>query len=101
MQEEDDAEDVAPSTLASRRRGPDGRIIQPSPEEVEAAAKKKAIKDAAEQKLNEKKAKAREERVTMLVEKLKNQLALFTEQADGEEDEQTAAGGSFNSSLSF
>ncbi|KAK4054748.1 DnaJ-like protein [Microbotryomycetes sp. JL201] len=75
--------------------GPDGKPVQKSPEELEADRKKKEAKEAAERKQAEQKAAAREERVKKLAGKLMDKLALFTEQAQGEEDAQIASAGKF------
>ncbi|KAK4704356.1 hypothetical protein P7C70_g1852, partial [Phenoliferia sp. Uapishka_3] len=92
MQEEEEEEttsDPTPSTTVTL--GKDGKPTL-SPEEIEKAAKKKAAKEALEKKVADEKARIREDRVVKLIERLKNQLALFTEQALGEEDEVTAKG---------
>lgn len=91
MQDDDEEEEPAKSSTVVQK-GPDGKPIL-SPEEIEAAKKKKEAKEAAEKKVADQKAKVREERVQMLVERLRSKLALFTEQAQSEEDEQIANGG--------
>lgn len=66
-----------------------------SPEQQAIADKKKAQKEEQERKLAEEKAKVREQRVKALSVKLRDKLALFSEQAVGEEDKQIADGGEF------
>lgn len=97
-EEEDEPAKPTTSTTVSTTGQPG---VKPalSPEEVEAARKKKEAKEAAEKKIADQKAKVREERVKMLMERLRSKLALFTEQAQSEDDEQIAAGGSFESVL--
>ncbi|GAA5875793.1 hypothetical protein JCM16303_003998 [Sporobolomyces ruberrimus] len=63
-----------------------------SPEQQAIADKKKAQKEEQERKLAEEKAKVREQRVKALAIKLRDKLALFSEQAVGEEDKQIADG---------
>ncbi|KAM0756667.1 DnaJ-domain-containing protein [Meredithblackwellia eburnea MCA 4105] len=93
MQDEEDPEEEEPATQQMVTNKDGKQVKAPlSPEEIERRAKKKAAKDAHEKKVAEEKAKVREARVVKLIERLRNQLALFTEQALGEEDEQTAAG---------
>jgi hypothetical protein len=98
MQEaEDDEDEEEPATSTKEKastvaqRGKDGKTAL-SPEEEEAKRKKKEAKELQEKKQSEQKAKVRAERVKMLVERLRSKLALFTEQAQGEDDEQIAAG---------
>ncbi|SGY35312.1 BQ5605_C002g01751 [Microbotryum silenes-dioicae] len=89
MQDEDEEEvDTTPKTHDPSQPPPP----TPSPEEIEAKRKKKEAKAEAEKKVAEHKEKARQERVKNLVERLKTKLALFSEQAQGEEDEQIASG---------
>lgn len=88
MQDDEEEEPVSTTVTTT---GKDGKPIL-SPEELEVIAKKKAAKEAVEKKVSEEKARVRDARVKALVERLKNQLALFTEQADSEDDDQTAAG---------
>ena len=88
MQNEDEEEEV-PSTAAVTK----GSTPIPLTEEqtaVKAAAK--AAKELIEQKLDEEKAKIRSVRVDRLCERLRNKIALFTEQAAGEEDAVIASG---------
>lgn len=92
MQEEEDEEEKPASSAVTTTKGKDGKPVL-SPEEQEVARKKKEAKDAAEKKLADQKAKVREERVKMLMERLRSKLALFAEQAQDEDDEQIAAGG--------
>lgn len=96
---QDDDADAADEPVSSTEvtLGKDGKPVL-SAEEVERRAKKKAAKDAHEKKVAEEKARIREARVVKLIERLKNQLALFTEQATDEDDVQTAAGGASSSS---
>ncbi|KAL8286722.1 hypothetical protein RQP46_004250 [Phenoliferia psychrophenolica] len=95
MQDDDedssDPTPITPSTPTTVTVGKDGRVIKPvpSPEEVERLARKKAAKEAHEKKVADEKARVREARVVKLIERLKNQIALFTEQAIGEEDQGT------------
>lgn len=95
MQDEEEEETPTPAASTTVTVGKDGRIVKPvlTPEEEEKKAKKKAAKEANEKKVAEEKARIREARVVKLIERLRNQLALYTEQAVDEEDEQTAAGG--------
>ncbi len=71
--------------------GPDGKP-KLSPEQQAQVDKKKEAKRAAEEKLNAEKAKVREARVIDLVERLRTRLAIFTEQAQTEDDQQIASG---------
>ncbi|GAA5890852.1 hypothetical protein JCM6882_008835 [Rhodosporidiobolus microsporus] len=54
--------------------------------------RRKREKEEQEQKLAAEKAKVREERVRKLVDKLRDKVALYAEQAQGEEDAQIAEG---------
>lgn len=92
MQEEEDEEEKPASSAVTTTKGKDGKPVL-SPEEQEVARKKKEAKEAAEKKLSDQKAKVREERVKMLMERLRSKLALFAEQAQNEDDEQIASGG--------
>lgn len=92
--EEDDSDkkvDGEKGSTVATTTGKDGKPAL-SPEEAEAKRRKKEAKDAQEKKAAEQKAKVRAERVKVLVERLKSKLALYTEQAEGEEDEQIASG---------
>lgn len=96
MQEADDDDDEEEKPAGEKgstvsTQGKDGKP-KLSPEEEEAKRKKKEAKELQEKKQSEQKAKVRAERVKVLVERLRSKLALFTEQAQGEEDEQIAAG---------
>jgi hypothetical protein len=66
-----------------------------SPEQQAVQDKKKQQKEEQERKLQAEKAKVREQRVKSLAIKLRDKLALFSEQAVGEEDKQIADGGEF------
>ncbi|SCV68383.1 BQ2448_504 [Microbotryum intermedium] len=90
MQDEDEDED---DTTAKTHDPSQPPPPTPSPEEIEAKRKKKEAKAEAEKKVAEHKEKVRQERVNNLVERLKTKLALFSEQAEGEDDEQIASGG--------
>ncbi|KAK4058150.1 DnaJ-like protein [Microbotryomycetes sp. JL221] len=102
MQEEQDddeeegeagqGKDSTVTKAANNKVGPDGKPVQKSAEELEAERKKKEAKEAVEKKQAEQKAQARQERVQKLANKLMDKLALFTEQAQDEEDQQIASG---------
>lgn len=57
--------------------------------------RRRALKAEQEAKLAAEKQKVREERVKVLSDKLRDKLALYAEQAQGEEDKQIADGGEF------
>ncbi|GAA6059602.1 hypothetical protein JCM10212_005101 [Sporobolomyces blumeae] len=63
-----------------------------SPEQQAAQDRKKQQKEEQERKVAEEKARVRDERVKALSVKLRDKLALFSEQAVGEEDKQIADG---------
>lgn len=62
--------------------------------------RRRAHKAEQEAKLAAEKQKVREERVRVLSDKLRDKLALYAEQAQGEEDKQIADGGEFWSGCS-
>lgn len=86
--EEDEKEETAVATAGAKGGKP-----ALTPEQQAAADRKKEVKRAAEEKLNAEKAKVREARVVELVERLRTKLAIFTEQAQSEDDQQIATGG--------
>lgn len=86
-EDEDEGEGVVAATT-----GPDGKP-KLSPEQQAQVDRKKEAKRAAEEKVNAEKAKVREARVIDLVERLRTRLAIFTEQATSEDDQQIASGG--------
>ncbi|GAA5839649.1 hypothetical protein JCM11251_003569 [Rhodosporidiobolus azoricus] len=99
--DEDDSADTPAATTSSSATPSSSTTVSAS---SSAAAKKEKKpltpeqerknreKEEAEQKLAAEKAKVREERVRKLVDKLRDKLALYAEQAQGEEDEQIAEG---------
>ncbi|GAA6014889.1 hypothetical protein JCM11491_002150 [Sporobolomyces phaffii] len=105
MQEaEDDDEEPTPAAAAATTTTTNGsagstvatssKAAKPamSPEQQALHDKKKAQKEEQERKVAEEKAKVREQRVKALAVKLRDKLALFSEQAVGEEDKQIADG---------
>lgn len=98
MQGDEDEEEKPAASTSTTVVAANGKtktvVVKPvlTPEQEEAAARKKAAKEALEKKLSEEKARVREARVLGLMERLRSKLALFTEQARGEEDEQIANG---------
>lgn len=89
MQEDDDEEETPASTTLSTGTT---TTVALTLEEKAVKAAAKAVKDAERRKIDEEKARIREIRVKMLVEKLRNKIALFTEV---EADDRIASGGSF------
>lgn len=79
------------STAAAKRTK---KLLTPEQE------RRRAQKAEQEAKLAAEKQKVREERVRMLSDKLRDKLALYAEQAQGEEDKQIADGGEFRSGFS-
>lgn len=91
MQNDDDDEDATPTTSTTVAKGSTALPLTPEEKAIKAAAR--AAKDAIQQKLDDEKARVREVRVKALVERLRNKISLFTEQASGEDDEVIASGG--------
>lgn len=92
MQEDDDEEDATPSTSTSvAGKGTDSKTL--TPQQREARDAKRAAKALAQQILDDKKAAVREVRVQALIEKLRNKIAVFSEQATSEDDTLIASGG--------
>ncbi|GAA6043119.1 hypothetical protein JCM8097_004326, partial [Rhodosporidiobolus ruineniae] len=77
---------AAPSTSAAGSKKREKKPLSP------AQLARKKEKEEQEQKLAAEKQKVREERVKKLADKLRDKLALFSEQAHGEEDAQIAEG---------
>jgi hypothetical protein len=94
-EEEDPSVAAAPPTVTTVTTNGKTITVKPvlTPEQEEAAARKKAAKEAAEKKISDEKARVREVRVVALMDRLRSKIAVFTEQARGEEDEQIANGG--------
>ncbi|GAA5942428.1 hypothetical protein JCM1841_002617 [Sporobolomyces salmonicolor] len=99
--EEEEEEEAAPaptatsgapstSTSVSTSSQPPKPVL--TPEQQTAADRKKQQKEEQERKIAAEKAKVREERVKALARKLRDKLALYSEQAQGEEDKQIAEG---------
>ncbi|GAA5896008.1 hypothetical protein JCM5296_003167 [Sporobolomyces johnsonii] len=100
-EEDDEEEEAAPaptatsgapstSTSVSTSSQPPKPVL--TPEQQIAADRKKQQKEEQERKVAAEKAKVREERVKALAGKLRDKLALYSEQAQGEEDKQIAEG---------
>lgn len=66
-----------------------------TPEQAAIKEEKQRRKDEHERKVQTEKARVREQRVRQLAVKLRDKLALFSEQAVGEDDKQIADGGQF------
>ncbi|GAA5853473.1 hypothetical protein JCM8547_002469 [Rhodosporidiobolus lusitaniae] len=103
--EESDDEDVTPAASTSSTSNPSSfTTVSTSSASTTATAKKakpaltpeqlrkKREKEEAEQRVAAEKQKVRDERVRVLSDKLRDKLALFAEQAQGEEDQQIAEG---------
>lgn len=108
--EASDDEDDAPAASTSSTSGaPDGSTAVSLADKDKAAKaggdgkkaaaltpeqeRRKKQKEEQEAKLAAEKAKVREERVKVLADKLRDKLALFSEQAQNEDDQQIADGG--------
>jgi hypothetical protein len=103
MQNESDDEDAAepaptPASTSSSSTPSSSSTVSTSTKPAKPALtpeqlRKKKEKEEAEAKLALEKQKVRDERVRQLTDKLRDRLALFSEQAQSEEDEQIAEGG--------
>ncbi|GAA6010371.1 hypothetical protein JCM10207_005197 [Rhodosporidiobolus poonsookiae] len=83
-----DASSTTVSTNGSKKPERGAAKKELTPEQ----ARRKREKEEQEQKVAAEKARVRDERVKQLTDKLRDKLALFAEQAQGEEDEQIAEG---------
>lgn len=99
MQSDEDEETPAapvPTTTVSANGTTTSTVAVLTPEEKLAKAEAKAAKEAAEKIVSDEKARVREVRVKALVERLRTKISVFTEQAQGEDDEQIANGGQYD-----
>lgn len=95
MQSDEEEEEVKPPALTVTVNANGTTTSTPTPltpEEKAAKAEAKAAKEAAEKVISDEKARVREVRVKALLERLRTKIAVFTEQAQGEDDEQIASG---------
>ena len=94
--DEDEETPAAPATTTVSANGTTTSTVATlTPEEKLAKAEAKAAKEAAEKIVSDEKARVREVRVKALVERLRTKISVFTEQAQGEDDEQIANGGEY------
>ena len=92
MQADEDEEPAAVPQATVAANGT-STVAVLTPEERLARAEAKAAKEAAEKIVSDEKARVREVRVKALLERLRTKISVFTEQAQGEDDEQIAQGG--------
>jgi len=97
MQADEDDDDetsaaAAGGSTVATTDGKGGKAAAKAPLTPEQEARKKA-KEEQEARAVAEKVKVREQRVKHLADKLRDKLALYSEQASGEEDAQIAEGG--------
>lgn len=85
------------STVATTVDPKTGKPVTTKPALTPEQEARKKAKEEQEARAVAEKAKVREQRVKHLADKLRDKLALFSEQASGEEDAQIAEGGAFDS----
>lgn len=95
MQADEDEEVVPTASTSTVTASGTSTVAVLTPEEKLAKAEAKAVKEAAEKVISDEKARVREVRVKALLERLRTKIAVFTEQAQGEDDQQIADGGAY------